>query len=58
MHPGNDFTKEYPEIRISGSEFFKRRPFWIVKLTVKDRDASFGRHMPITKLSRAAILKI
>ncbi|XP_035280490.1 uncharacterized protein LOC118231110 [Anguilla anguilla] len=32
------FRKEYPEIRISYSEFCKRRPFWIVKPTVKDRD--------------------
>ncbi|KAK7131742.1 hypothetical protein R3I93_018339 [Phoxinus phoxinus] len=32
------FRKEYPDIRISNSEFCKRRPFWIVKPTVKDRD--------------------
>lgn len=32
------FKREYPEIKISYSEFCKRRPFWIIKPTVKDRD--------------------
>ena len=32
------FRREYPEVKISYNEFCKRRPFWVVKPTVKDRD--------------------
>lgn len=32
------FKKEYPDIQISYSEFCKKRPFWIIKPTIKDRD--------------------
>lgn len=35
----NKFKKEYPDINISNSEFCKKRPFWIKKPTVKDRDS-------------------
>ncbi|KAL2087166.1 hypothetical protein ACEWY4_018225 [Coilia grayii] len=33
------FKKEYPDIKISYSEFCKNRPFWIIKPTVTDRDS-------------------
>ena len=32
------FRKEYPDIKISYSEFCKQRPFWVMKPTVKDRE--------------------
>ncbi len=32
------FKMEHPEVAVSYSVFCKRRPFWIVKPTIKDRD--------------------
>ena len=32
------FKMEHPEVAVSYSEFCKRRPFWIIKPTIKDRD--------------------